>query len=97
MSINLTEIEDGLKQAQHILSNGRPKDGAEEWLFVTTMIGEADLALQEARRRDPLLTSPLLEAVVAELYEMTAGFTDQEFLRLTGPARRRNRRLFGQV
>lgn len=94
MSVDLAEFEAGLRQAQRILSSGRPSDGAEEWLLVATIIGESDLALREARRNNPTLILPLLDAVIAELYEMTAGFTDQEFLRLTGPARRRNRKLF---
>jgi hypothetical protein len=93
--VDLAEFENGLKQVQHILSNGRPSDGAEEWLLVTTIIGEADLALQEARGSNPTVELPLLDAVVAELYEMTAGFTDPEFLRATKPARRQNPRLFG--
>jgi hypothetical protein len=91
----LAEPERDLKQAQQILSSGRPGDGAEEWMLLATLIGEADLAFQEERRCNPTLTFPLLDMVVAEFYEMTAGFTDPVFLQSTGAARRRNKPLFG--
>jgi hypothetical protein len=94
MSNDLAEAERDLKQAQHILAVGRPLDGAEEWLLVATLVGEADLVVQDARRRDPSLTFPLLDTVIEELYEMTAGFTDPVFLRGTRAARRRNPALF---
>jgi hypothetical protein len=87
--------EQDLKYAQHIMDVGRPNDDAEEWLLLATLIGEADLAFQERRRRDPSATWPLLETVVQEFYEMTAGFTDPVFLRMTGAARRKNQALFG--
>ncbi len=76
------------------MSCGRPHND-DDWLLLACNIGEADLAFQEARRRNPSLEFPLLETVIEELYEMSAGFTDPEFLRATGPARRRNRKLFG--
>lgn len=94
MSDDLAKAERDLKQAQDILAHGRPRDGAEEWLLVATLIGEADLVFQHARRRDPSLTFPLLDTVIEELYEMTAGFTDPVFLRGTRAARRRNPALF---
>ena len=92
---SLAKLEPALRQAQHIISFGRPGDGAEEWLLVAGLIADADLAFQEARRRNPRLEFPLLEAVIADLYEITAGFTDPEFLRQTRAARRANPRLFG--
>ena len=95
MSDALAEAERDLKQAQQILSSGRPRDGEEEWMLLATLIGEADLAFQSERRRNPTVTFPLLDTVVAEFYEMTAGFTDPVFLRSTGAARRRNKALFG--
>jgi hypothetical protein len=85
----------GLKYAQRIMHVGRPDDDAEEWLLLATLIGEADLAFQERRRRNPSITWPLLETVVEEFYEMTAGFTDPVFLRMTRAARRKNQALFG--
>jgi len=91
----LAGAERGLAQAQRIMSHGRPSDDAEEWLLLATLVGEADLAFQAARRQNPALTYPLLEAAVAELYAMTAGFTDPVFLRMTKAARRQNRALFG--
>lgn len=94
MRDDLAEAERDLKQAQNILAHGRPLDGAEEWLLVASLIGEADLVFQEARRRDPSLTFPLLDKIVEELCEMTAGFTDPVFLRGTRAARRRNPALF---
>ena len=95
MNDDLADAERSLKQAQQVMSSGRPGDDAEEWLLLATLIGEADLDFQQARQRNPGLTFPLLETVVAELYEMTAGFTDPVFLRMTRAARRRNRALFG--
>jgi hypothetical protein len=91
----LANAEHSLKYAQQIMRHGRPRDDAEEWLLLATIIGDADLDFQKARRSDPALAFPLLEAVVEELYEMTAGFTDPVFLRMTRAARRRNRALFG--
>jgi hypothetical protein len=93
--VDLADAERDLKQAQQILKEGPPRDGSEEWLLVATLICEADLIFQEARRRNPTLTFPLLDEVVAELYEMTAGFTDPAFVRSTSAARRRNKSLFG--
>jgi hypothetical protein len=95
MNDDLADAERSLKQAQHVMSSGRLGDDAEEWLLVATLIGEADLDFQKARQGNPALTFPLLETVVAELYEMTAGFTDPVFLRMTRAARRRNPALFG--
>ena len=63
-------------------------------MLVAILIGEADLIFQDARRRDPSCTFPLLDKVVEELYEMMAGFTDPVFLRGTRAARRRNPALF---
>jgi hypothetical protein len=77
------------------MASGRPQDDAEEWGLLASLIGEADLDFQAARRGNPALTFPLLETVVEEFYEMTDGFTDPLFLRSTRPARRRNRALFG--
>ena len=94
MDVDLADAERSLRQAQHILVSGRPADGAEEWLLLATLIGEADLEFQNARRANPTLTFPLLEAVVAEFYEVTDGFTDPAFLRSTRAARRRNPTLF---
>jgi hypothetical protein len=95
MSDDLARAERALKQARQAMGSGRPGDGAEEWLLLATLVGEADLDFQRARQHNPALTFPLLETVVAELYEMTAGFTDPVFLRMTRAARRRNRGLFG--
>ncbi|HEX8127134.1 MAG TPA: hypothetical protein VF548_16280 [Allosphingosinicella sp.] len=83
-----------LEQACRIMAPGRPRDGSEEWLLLATLIGEADLAFREARSRDPSLELPLLEKAIEEYYDMTGGFTDPEFLRLTRAARRRNPKLF---
>ena len=95
MNENLADAERALKQARQVMQTGRPRDDAEEWLLLATLIGEADLAFRRAREPNPALTFPLLETVVAELYEMTGGFTDPVFLRMTRAARRRNRALFG--
>jgi hypothetical protein len=95
VSADLAGAERSLKQAQHVMSHGRPSDDAEEWLLLATLIGEADSDFRTARQHNPSLTFPLLEIVVEELYEMTAGFTDPVFLRMTRAARRRNRALFG--
>ncbi|HEX8535035.1 MAG TPA: hypothetical protein VF662_12780 [Allosphingosinicella sp.] len=94
MTSGLADAEGDLKQAQDILRHGSPSDG-ETWLLLATLVGEADLAFQAAKRRNPYLTFPLLDDVVEEFREMTAGFTDPVFLRATGAARRRNRALFG--
>ena len=83
-----------VEQALRIMAPGRPRDGGEEWLLLATLIGEADLAFREARRHDPSLEFPLLQSAVEDYYEMTRGFTDPEFLRLTRAARRRNPKLF---
>ena len=94
MDEELAKAERSLTQAQRIMRHGRPSDDAEEWLLLATLVGEADLTFQATRQRNPSLTFPLLETVVAELYEMTAGFTDPVFLRMTRAARRRNPALF---
>ena len=87
-------LERDLNQAIHLLRH-RPGPEQGGWDLITSLIGEADLAFREASRRNPNLQLPLLDEAVAQLYEMTGGFTDPEFLRSTGPARRRNRQLFG--
>jgi hypothetical protein len=95
MSEEWAEAERSLMQAQTIMRAGRPKDAAEEWLLLASLIGEADLTFQAIRKRNSSVKFPLLEAAIGELYEMTAGFTDPAFLRQTRAARRRNRALFG--
>ena len=94
MTGDLADAERDLRYARTILATVRPSDGSEDWLLLATLIGEADLTFQEARRRDPSLAFPLLESVVQEYYEVTAGFTDPEFLRRTRAERRQNPRLF---
>ena len=94
MTNGLQDLERDLTQALHLLRNQPgPEQGG--WDLITCLIGEADLAFREANRRNPNLRLPLLDEAVAQLYEMTGGFTDPEFLRSTGPERRRNRKLFG--
>jgi hypothetical protein len=63
-------------------------------MLIATLIGEADLALQEARQRVPRLHAPLLDSAVEELRRATSNFSNTEFLRSTRAARRRNPRLF---
>jgi hypothetical protein len=94
VSDDLADAERYLKQAQQVMRSGRPGDDAEEWGLLAYLVGAADLEFQKARQSNPALTFPLLETVVAELYGMTAGFTDPVFLRMTRAARRRNRSLF---
>ena len=89
----LEEAERWLEVAHRILDTGSGHD-SDTWLHLASIAGEADLAVQEERRRNPTFELPLLETVVAELRQATANFTDLEFLRSTGPARRRNPKLF---
>ncbi len=90
----LEVAEQQLGIAHHILHDGCGRYDSETWLYLASIVGEAGLAVQEERRRNPSFELPLLEAVVAELREATSNFTDLEFLRSTRPARRRNPRLF---
>lgn len=89
----LEEAESDLNQARHILSGGGSYQ-PDEWSLLVMLVGEADLTFQEARRKDPTLEWPLLEAAVQDLRETTAGFTNLDFLRSTRAARRRYPKLF---
>lgn len=91
-SLEVTECR--LKQAQQILQSGRRSFQGEEWILLASIVGEADLVIQKARRRDPTLEFPLLETVVAELREVTSDFTYPVFVRSTRATRRRYRSLF---
>ena len=61
----------------------------EEWLWLATIVVEA----QEFREAAGL-PLPMLDEVLAELREETRDFTDPKFLQSTGPARRDNPGLF---
>lgn len=89
----LAEAERSLRQALQVLAGGDSYEG-EEWMLLATLVGEADLIVREEQQNDPAIRVPLLEIAVAELREVTAGFTDPTFLRSTGAARRRNPQLF---
>ena len=88
------QAERGLNQARHVLSGGGQNRQPEEWMLLATLVGEADLTFQEARRDNPSLEWPLLEAAVQGLREATSNFADLEFLHSTRAARRRNPKLF---
>jgi len=92
VSVELKEAERALHQAQRILAHA---DGyePEEWMLLATLVGEADLAI----RRKPVVSpglKALLEEVVADLRQVTNGFTNPAFLHGSRAARRRNKELF---
>jgi len=66
----------------------------DEWLLIATLVGEADLVIEEERRSNPALEVPMLDEVVSDFKEITSDFTDPAFLNATGAARRRNLSLF---
>ena len=89
-SARLTAAERDLEQAAQILAhpvNYHP----EEWMLLSTLVGEADLIVREEQRANADLRVPLLQEVVKEFREITANFTDSTFLRASRAARRRNR------
>ena len=89
----IAEAENDLRRALHILSCGG-RYQPEEWMLISTLIGEADLVLQEARQRVPRLHVPLLDTAIEELRRATSNFRDTDFLGSTRAARRRNPQLF---
>jgi hypothetical protein len=90
----LDKAERDLDRARHILAGSGQDYQPEEWALLASLIVEADLAFQEARRDDPALEWPLLEAAVQDLRDATSGFTKPAFLRASRAARRRNPMLF---
>ena len=90
----LEQAESDLNYARHILSGSQQNYQGEEWMLLATLICEADLTFQEARRANPALKWPLLEAAIQDLREATSGFSNLEFLRSTRAALRRNPKLF---
>jgi hypothetical protein len=92
LGMKLEEAESALRRARHILAQPSSYD-PEEWMLLATLVGEADLAI----RQDPLATTTLtalLDAVIAELRDVTSDFTDPAFLSGSRAARRRNKGLF---
>ena len=92
--VTLEEAGRGLNQARHILAGSGRTYQPEEWALLASLVGEADLAFQAARRDNPTLEWPLLETAVQDLREATSGFTKLAFLHSTRAARRRNPKLF---
>ncbi len=88
----LSEAERRLEQARRILAHPVNLD-PHEWMLIATLVGEADLTIQSAGIEGAKLRN-LLQQVVADLREVTNGFTDPAFLRSTRAARRRNKELF---
>jgi hypothetical protein len=65
-------------------------------MLVATLVGEAHLIVHADAQASAELRN-LLQGVVADLREVTDGFTNPAFLRSTGAARRRNKELFTQA
>lgn len=92
MGVELEEAERALRQAQRILAQPHGYQ-PEEWMLLTTLVGDADLAI----RREPVANlnlKVLLEEVVGDFREATNGFTNPAFLRASRAARRLNKELF---
>jgi uncharacterized membrane protein YozB (DUF420 family) len=92
VGVELEEAERALNQAQHILAHPHSYQ-PEEWMLLATLVGEADLAIQQNPSADPQLKA-LLAHVVADLQEVTNNFTLPAFLSGSRAARRRNKDLF---
>lgn len=90
---HVAEAEADLRRARELLS-GSGRYDSYDWLLLATLIGEADLVLREARKQIPRLHVPLLDEVREELRTQTSNFTDDDFLRSSRAARRRNPELF---
>jgi hypothetical protein len=89
----MAKAEADLRYALQILSSGG-RYQPEEWMLIATLIGEADLALKEARQRVSRLHVPLLDTAIEALKHATSNLSNTEFLRSTRAARRRNPQLF---
>jgi len=90
----LSEAERRLQHALWIMATGSSRHQHEEWALLASIVAEAGLVVGKRQRLDPTFEMPLLDKAVAELREMTRGFTDRAFLQSTRSARRRNPALF---
>jgi len=89
----LAQAERDAERALGMMQHGHGFDSY-TWPMLVLCVGEADSIVRDARRRNPTLQIPAVEQAIAELYEITSGFTDPSFLRYTRAARRRYRVLF---
>lgn len=90
--VELEEARSALRRAQRILASPVSHQ-AEEWMMLATLVGEADLVIQQSSLASADL-KVLLQEVVGLLREVTNNFTDPAFLGGSGAARRRNQALF---
>lgn len=89
----LAQAERYLLQASRMLAHANNLQ-PEEWLLLATLVGGADLMVRQGRQDDPGLQMPLLDEVVRDFQDLSAGFTDPVFLSASRAARQRNPELF---
>jgi hypothetical protein len=88
------DAEQDLLQAAHILNGSLTNMQPEEWLLLTTLVGEAYTYLRVMPQNEVTPQLQLLEEVVASFKRETLDFTDKEFLKSSRAARRHAPDLF---
>lgn len=91
----IAKAKQDLRQALQILTCGMDY-ASEEWALLATLLGDADLALDDAALSDVRALAPLRDEVLRQLRGLTEDFSDPTFLRASRSARRRNPRPFAR-